>query len=286
MRTTQIRHRSALLVAIFVGAALALSSLVVAAPANAVADSTSFSELSFVKPLASTVSLPSSGVKDATFSLKFTGTAVDSSDSNGDSVYISYSPYTSTYTSASISRVASIVPAADVFAPRVHSYPTSSTVAPNTNLTYTIRVSYYTTPGVYRVSVPITQKASDYSTSPTTTTTTTKWANATFTVTSNTKYSKSETYGGMTGKLRGKFTGTIYGPDYQKGAKFTVYYKAAGKKKFKKVATGKLSTYTGYSSKGSFTVKKGKITKKGKWYVKVGGVKYAAGYSSATGKVS
>lgn len=145
----------------------------------------------------------------------------------------------------------------------------------------TISAYKYTSPGKYKVTVPVVQR-SYYPTN-----TVVKSDSTYVTVKANTKTSKALT--GLSGSARaGKtFPLTVKAPNYQAGAKVTVYYKAPGKKKYKKVSTGKLKAKNASYSKAKINISKKYNLggKGGRVKVKVGGVTYAGGYTSASAKL-
>jgi len=155
------------------------------------------------------------------------------------------------------------------------SYSSSSTLDPALNNAGSLRVSSYTTPGRYRLAVPVTRSQSG--------TVTVKTGTVDFTVTATGATSKARSYWpssvfgriGKTAKLRASF------PDYLAGAKLRTYVKLKGKKKYKKVST---TTVRASGSLAKATIKiPGRYFKKGaKFYTKVGSVPYASGYKGPT----
>lgn len=130
-----------------------------------------------------------------------------------------------------------------------------------------VPVYSFTTPGRYRVTVKALEGGVATAT-----------GTKDFTVLASTSYSRSMSSTSISGKVGPRYRTTfkLRAPRYQVGAKATVYYKFKGKKKYVKVATGKVNS-TGYAK---MLTKKGKIRKAGRYYVKVGGVTYAGGYNT------
>ncbi|NKX92942.1 hypothetical protein HF995_06570 [Sanguibacter hominis ATCC BAA-789] len=215
-----------------------------------------------------------SGGKSFKITATFSGTASDGgySDKNGDGVGLWY---LASYPELKLvsSRVAS------PNKPYVVNVAKDSNPVPGSKITATIRVSASTSPGVYSVTFPVKQLAyvgSQYVES-------TKMATAKFTVYANKKVSVSETSlassywrAGQTAKL------TLRAPDYQRGAKATLYVKKKGKKKYVKHSTKKLRE-DGYRSSAKFSVKN--LRKGDKLYFKVTKAKYAPAYKSTVAKV-
>lgn len=157
---------------------------------------------------------------------------------------------------------------------RVSSPSQPGTPAPAGTLangTLTVPISTTTSPGKYR----LTLQAYEGSTPD-------KSAYADFTVVASTSYSRSMSSTSISGKVGARYRTTfkLFAPRYQVGAKATVYYKFKGKKKYVKVATGKVNS-SGYAK---MLTKKGKVRKAGRYYVKVGAVTYAGGYNTKTVK--
>jgi hypothetical protein len=163
--------------------------------------------------------------------------------------------------------------------PYVAHWDRPSSPVPGSKLTATIRVTSSTSPGVYKISFPVKQFAkigTEYVES-------VKTATAKFTVTANKKVSLSETglassswRAGATAKL------TLRAPEYQQGAKATLYVKKKGKKKYVKHSTKKLRE-DGYRSSAKFKVKN--LRKGDKLYFKIAKAKYAPAYKSKVAKV-
>lgn len=136
---------------------------------------------------------------------------------------------------------------------------------------YPISVPIYsfTTPGKYRLTVRAVASQAVVAT-----------GYADFTVLASTSYSRSHTNTSISGKVgrTRRTTFKVWAPRYQVGATAKVYYKFKGTKKFVKVAQGRLNS-AGYAK---MLTKKGKIRKAGRYYIKIGGVTYAAGYNTTT----
>jgi len=260
--------------------ALAGTTALVAAPGASAAPAAGAFSTPTISGL-STVTLPAKGSKDVAFKVSFSGTASDGpsaySDTNGDGAWISYKAYDANFYGATIVKTASIAKKA-VYKP--YLYDTTNLVT-GTNGGFSIRVYYFTTPGVYRVTVPVTQVY--YPAAGGASTKTTRTAVVSFTVKANTKYSRAGTRltspgwrTGQTAKL------TVTAPEYQAGGKVTLYIKKHGKKKYAKSVSGKLKR-KGSSSK--VTLKKKGLSSGDKIYFKIGKVKYAAAYKTKNIKI-
>ncbi|HML50839.1 MAG TPA: hypothetical protein PKD84_05430 [Propionicimonas sp.] len=148
---------------------------------------------------------------------------------------------------------------------------TTTTPSVGTPAALYVPVYSFTTPGRYRLTVQAWESGVATAT-----------ATKDFTVVASTSYSRSLSSTSISGKVGARYrtTFTVNAPRYQVGAKTAVYYKFKGKKKYVKVATGKLNS-SGYAK---MLTKKGKIRKAGRYYVKVGAVTYAGGYNTKTVK--
>ena len=253
--------------AIGVAAALALG-LSVASPANAYLGTPT-------ADFPSSTSTPSKySSRTVAGSVKFAGTA-------GNSNY-RYYLFNSDY---SMPRPKSVkrnkgVKAANVSKPYLNS--ASGALTPNVKNSISLEVYKYTTPGKYRLSVPVTERVftgAGYAVQ--TKTDKTEY----FTVKGNATTSKSLTsYSGYSNSNR-TFSMSVNAPDYQSGAKVTVYYKAKGASSYKRVHVSKLKA-SSYSSKASFKIKsKFNLRPGGRVFVKVGAVTYAPGFKTATAKI-
>ncbi|MCE1174422.1 MAG: hypothetical protein LWW77_07420 [Propionibacteriales bacterium] len=152
--------------------------------------------------------------------------------------------------------------------------PTSPT--PGQPAVYKLSLDQYTTPGTYRVSLPLSQwNGGSYLAEQVPTVDITVLANPAITL-------ASSEYGGY-GKYskKSKWTWSYYGPRYVAGATVKVYYKASGKKKYVKVASGRANS----SGDASFKGKKGAIRKKGTVYFLIGGVRYSPSVKSPAMKL-
>ena len=253
--------------AIGVAAALALG-LSIASPANAVLGTPNADFPS------STTTPGSSSSKTVGGKVKFTGTA-------GNSNY-RYYLYESNYSipRPSIQKRNKGVKASNVAAPYLNS--ASSALAPNVNNTISLSVYRYTTPGQYRIKVPVTERrytGSGYVSQ--TKTDRTELIN----INANPLTSKSLTsFSGYSNRDR-SFNMTVRAPDYQRGASIRVYYKKSGSSSYKKVATKSLKT-SSYNSRASFKISKSyKLRPGGSIYVKIGSVTYAPSYKTGSAKI-
>ncbi len=260
MSITSTPSAKARFAGILTAVALATGSLVAAAPANAVAFSNPV-----ISGLKTKYVLPKSTQK-VNFSYKFVGEA--------ETTDLYYGDYAADYTSAKITLVKSRVSASKASKPVLMGSYTYSQVAPGANLGLYFNLNYYTTPGLYQVTVPVTKRT--WNTTTNKYDTVTRTTTAQFTIVGSTAVSRASTNYYLSGKLGKKFTGRLITEDYYRGAKVTVYYKASGKKKYKKIATAKVNS----SGTAKIVVKKGKIKKKGKAYFKVSGVTYAPTYTT------
>ncbi|CAG7617338.1 hypothetical protein ACFPZL_11870 [Leucobacter soli] len=157
----------------------------------------------------------------------------------------------------------------------------SSTLAPGTyGFTGNI-YSNITTPGKYRVYVPVTQRAAG-----TYTDLKTQTGTKDVILRANTGYSKSQTTAPSSGYLGRTWNVKVQAPYYQVGAKVSIYAKLKGKKKYKKVSSWKtLKSGNQFRSKATVKLSK-KYTKKGtRYYVKVKSAPYASGYNGPVYKI-
>lgn len=253
--------------AIGVAAALALG-LSVASPANAVLGTPNADFQS------STVTPGTTNSKTIPGSLKFTGTA-------GNSNY-RYYLYKSDYSvpRPSIVKRNKGVKAANVKKPYLSS--ASSALTPNVKNSIGLEVYRYTTPGKYRISVPVTERVytgAGYAVQ-------TKIDKSEYiTIRGNAKTSRSMTsFSGYSNSNR-TFSMYVNAPDYQSGAKVRVVYKAKGASSYKTVAVSKLKA-SSYNSKTSFRVAaKYNLRPGGKIVVKFGKVGYAPSFQTAAAKI-
>lgn len=152
-------------------------------------------------------------------------------------------------------------------------------MAPGVKNSVTVSVYRYTTPGKYRVAVPVSERA--YGSWTGTKTDKTEY----LTIRGNAKTSKSLTsFSGYSNRDR-SFNMTVRAPDYQRGASIRVYYKKSGSSSYKKVATKSLKT-SSYNSRASFKISKSyKLRPGGSIYVKIGSVTYAPSYKTGSAKI-
>ena len=209
--------------------------------------------------------------KSYKFTVNITGTAADTShtDTNGDGRTIRYSPYgeRTAYPTVSVVKSSEKIN----FKPSI-SYPNTLKSGKNT---FKLEVKNYTSPGVYKITIPVRQ--TDSTTYPSVSTY--KYVTKKVTINANSKISKKETTlsapswkNGQTAKI------TFRAPEYQAGARVTLYVKKKGAKKYVKHTSKKLKR--SYSS--SQVLLKGKNLRPGdKIYFKVAKAKYAPAYKTA-----
>lgn len=269
--TTRMKRTAtmATALALVAGAALVASPAALAAPAPG----------AFTTPtiggLPGSITLPTSGAKEYSFTVSFSGTPSDGgyTDVNGDGAGLLYYASDENFGGPTATPV-STVAKSYIYKPSLTS---PSTIVPGTSGGFKLRVSYYTTPGVYRVSVPVTQR---YYPS----IKTTRWATVQITINANAKASKATTsYYAPSWKVGKTAKVSVSTNEYQNGAKVTLYYKKNGTKKYKAVVSGKLKKSGSYSK---VTLKTKKMTKSGKVYLKVGKVKFAPSYKTKTVKIT
>ncbi|MFT4219958.1 MAG: hypothetical protein QM611_05520 [Microbacterium sp.] len=161
-----------------------------------------------------------------------------------------------------------------VVKPYVTSWPGGTPVSPASGFTVKFAVPKQVTPGVYKITFPVSRVVSGS----VTTVSATKY----LTVKASTKNSRALTGASGSAKAHKTFPAKLTAPNYQAGAKVTVYYKAKGTSKYKKVKTGKLKAGTSYSTaKIKIAAKYNVGGKGGRIKFKVGSVKYAPGYSKS-----
>ncbi len=239
-----------------VAAALGGATLVAAPTAAHAAPTFAVTNLS---ASATTMMVPTS-TTTYQFALTFTGDAS-----------LDYETYDHSYHSGTVT----LIDGVDA-SPSYLSLHEPSSVNPGQAATYTLNLDQYTTPGKYRISFPISQwNGGTYVAEQVPTVDITVLANPAITL-------ADSSYGGY-GKYskKSKWRWSYYGPSYVAGASVKVYYKASGKKKYVKVASGR----TDSSGDASFVGKKGAIRKKGSIYFLIGGVSYAAGVKSPVMKL-
>lgn len=156
-----------------------------------------------------------------------------------------------------------------------------TTLNPATTSVATFSAYKYTTPGQYKLTIPVSKR--DYNTVTGTYTWTTLKTTKNITVNANPKTSKAETSAYGSGRAGKTFKASVTAPNYQAGAKVTAYYKAKGTSKWKKVKTTKLKKTNGYSSKANLNISKKHNVggRGGKIYFKIGKVTFAGSYQTA-----
>ncbi|MBP1326092.1 hypothetical protein JOF28_001324 [Leucobacter exalbidus] len=173
------------------------------------------------------------------------------------------------------------VKSANVIRPRVDS----KKVYANQWNKASLSVGRYTTPGRYSLKVPVTERkysSAGYYQGETTRSS----VSQNFSVYAHTANSRNDSWISGYSNRNGSFNVNVYAPDYQSGARVSVWYKAKGKTTYKKVANGTLEA-TSYASKAAIRVKSmHKLRAGGYVYVKVEGVSYAPAYKTASGKIS
>ncbi|MBO1901627.1 hypothetical protein J4H92_06635 [Leucobacter weissii] len=224
------------------------------------------------------VTVPSGSAKTKRITVKFDGPAAPSSNPS----QITYGIYGADFYGPKIKLVKKNkgVKSRYVYTPSVSADTTSPT--PAAGGTVSTRIWSHHTPGRYKVTIPVTQHDRRVSPTKNTTRSTTKY----LTIKANTKVSRKSTSISGSGRTGKTWRVTVNAPNYQAGAKVTLYAKKKGAKKYKRVASGKLKSTSSSYSKTSKLKLPGKYTKKGsRAYVKVGSVTYAAGYKSSPQKV-
>ncbi len=248
------------------------------APASQAAPAVGQFSVPTLPGLPKSTSIPKSGDKYIDVKVTFSGTAADSGttgDSNGDGANVYYRTYHgSTYASPSIDIVKTNIKSY-VSKPSINASDYSSTIAPGTSNLWRIRITQYTSPGVYRVTFPVTQ----FHTVNYNTVKTTKTATATFTVKLNKKAAKSNFSVGSFSYRVGR-TATIYTYAHEtyRGKKVTLQYKPKGAKKWRNV--GKAKKFKLSSSRSRAIFKTNALRKVGKIRFKVKKSKYGAKFTS------
>ncbi|MBD9699974.1 hypothetical protein IGS67_10795 [Flavimobilis sp. GY10621] len=261
--------------------ALAASgALVATVPAHAAPATFTGASISGLKSKYATSTATYPG-RSYSFTVDVAGSADDGSytDITGDGVGAWYQTYDPKAVKGShVVKVKTRV--SQVSLPRIEN-PSKVTTGKNT---YKLVVNRYTTPGVYELRIPITQRSYDPATREYTDTV--RYATKRVTINASTKVSFSDSsfrnYGWTVGK-----TATFYvtTPAYQHGAKVTLYYKKKGAKKYSKITSKTLKAKKGsYSARAELKTKK--LTKAGHLYFKVSGVAYAPGYKTPKIKVT
>ena len=139
---------------------------------------------------------------------------------------------------------------------------------------------YITTPGKYRMSVPVIQKNGG-------TAVATHSAKKDIVVRSSPTFSKARTSVMASGIAGRTWNVPVTAPYYQVGAKAAIYAKLKGQKSYHKVTTARtLANYTSGSSKTTLKLS-GTYTKTGtRLYVKVTSAPYAPGYQTASAVIT
>ena len=249
--------------AIGVAAALALG-LSVASPANAVLGTPNAEFQS------STVAPGTTSYKTIPGTVKFSGTI------NSNYSYFNFNTDYSVPKPTIVGRNKG-VKAANVIRPSLST--ASGALTPGVKNSIGLTVYRYTTPGKYRINVPVSERA--YGSWTGTKTDKTEY----IIIRGNAKTSRSMTsFSGYSNSNR-TFSMHISAPDYQSGAKVRVVYKAKGASSYKTVAVSKLKA-SSYSSKTSFRVAaKYNLRPGGKVVVKFGKVGFAPAYQTAAAKI-
>jgi len=156
-----------------------------------------------------------------------------------------------------------------------------SAPTPGANYAFTGTVySYITTPGKYRISVPVLQKNGS-------TVVSTRTATKNINIKASPTASKSRTSVYASGVVGRTWNAPVTAPYYQAGAKVAIYAKLKGQSSYHKATASKtLANSNSSSSKATLKIP-GKYTKKGtRFYVKVSSAPYAPGYKRTGYKIS
>jgi hypothetical protein len=208
-----------------------------------------------------TIRVPATSTRYA-YSMSFTGPAPSYPNTY-------YTPYSTSYSGPSVSVVSSRDSAA--YKPYISTSQSSSTMTPSRPVVYSMTLNQYTTPGRYKVTIPIAYRAS-----------TDVNASRAFIVNviANSAITESLDYFNMYGTFskRSRWQVQYSGPTYVRGAKLSIYYKAKGKKKYTKIGSKTLNSV----GDASFKLKKGKVRKTGKLYYKLSAVAWAPAMKSHT----
>lgn len=243
-----------------IAAALAIGgATLVAAPATAQAAPT-FAVTSFTGPTSITVPTQSTTYN---FVLTFSGAAA----SGG----VSYEDYGTDYSGSDAVRIDGVgSDSTNVY------FNSPSSLTPGQPATFTLELDEYSTPGRYHLTAPISQwNSGDPVAQLVPAIDVNIIANPAITL------AESSIYGSGKFSKKSKWTWQFFGPDYIAGASVKVYYKASGKKKYVKVASGRANSVGNTTFKG----KKGAIRKKGSFYVLIGAVPYSPQVKSGVGKI-
>lgn len=192
------------------------------------------------------------------FTVSFTGTPASSD------VYYSGYDKNGKYASAAVLQTNSVTPVAT-------PYVSYTTIAPNKALSYALELSTYTTPGRYRITVPIQQRVWNSATSAYDKVDHSATADVNVVATTAVTLQQSSLSGSGRFSKSAKWSWSVRTPDYEKGATVKVYFKAKGAKKYVVVGTAKLNA----SRDATFKGKKGAIRKVGKVYFVLSKVPFA-----------
>ena len=223
----------------------------------------------------SAVTLPSSTVSKVNVSATFQGAAPTAN--------LKYYWYDAAYAGPSLTLLArnSKIRSSYVSAAKyAYTNDYSSTAVPGVATGINFSVNPYTTPGKYRLNLPVTQKGYNPSS------TQTLFGYKEITVKANTSFSKKRTYATGSPKYGRAFKVKVNAPYYQVGAKVTAYVKLPGKKKYKKVTSGYLKSSNSSTSKASLKISSKYNKNKARFYFKVSAAPYAGSYKTTTYKIT
>lgn len=150
----------------------------------------------------------------------------------------------------------------------------------------TITIYQTTAPGKYRITQPVTMHSFDSATSVSvvqTRTTTPRY----LTIRANTAYSKRQSWVAGSGYVPASRKVKVYAPDYQTGAKVTIYAKKRGQSGYHRASdTLRLRKLANsYSSKATLRLARKYDTRGTKFYVKIRSVPFASGYKTRVYRV-
>jgi hypothetical protein len=213
-------------------------------------------------PTKLTVPLANTAVR---FSVSFTGPATTSE--------LVYRPVNTSSAGTQTTAAATVVSTNHARTLDLPSVTSPASVAPGSQLAYVLNLGPYKTPGRYRLTVPIEQLTWNKVTR--------SWsrvdlsASVLFDVRANPVLTSAPTWSVLSGSgtfsKKARWSWTFNGPDYERGAKVKVYFKAKGSKKYVTVASGKLNA----SGDAAFKGKKGAIRKTGKAYYVLSAVPFS-----------
>lgn len=155
----------------------------------------------------------------------------------------------------------------------------SAAMNPASSAKATMRIYSTTTPGKYKVYVPVTQRKG----SAAVTKTAIKYINVNASPTVSKSLTRAPGYGkvGHTWKIK------VTAPNYQSGAKAVLYAKKKGQSSYHKASSTHTLKRTHNSKSYTYLYLKGSYAKKGtKYFVKVGKVTYAPAYHGPLYKIS